>query len=245
MEIVQRESTVLDVDFAAGAAILIDKPKEWTSFDVVAKVRNTLGRKYGVKRFKVGHAGTLDPLATGLLILCTGKGTKQIDSFQVQEKEYLATIKLGASTKTYDAEVEEENLVDASHLQQDDIELAIQQFRGTIDQYPPIYSAIKVKGKALYKYARKGQTVEIKSRSVTIYSFQIEEYNYPYIKASISCSKGTYIRSLAHDLGKSLGCGGYLSDLVRTGIGAYSLSDALSLPALIEQLTDESHSNNR
>ena len=169
----------------------------------------------------------------------------RIESFQLQEKEYLATIKLGATTKTYDAEADEENLVDASHLQQSEIESAVQQFRGTIDQYPPIYSAIKVKGKALYKYARKGQSVEIKSRSVTINSFQIEEYKYPYITASISCSKGTYVRSLAHDLGKVLGCGGYLSDLVRTGIGTYSLSDALSLPVLIEQLTDESHSNNR
>jgi len=245
MEIVQRQSAILEVDFVGGAAILIDKPKEWTSFDVVAKVRNTLGKRYGVKRFKVGHAGTLDPLATGLLILCTGKGTKKIEGFQMQEKAYLATIKLGAITKTYDAEAEEEEQVDATHIPQKEVEIAMQNFVGTIDQYPPIYSAIKVKGKALYKYARKGEAVEIKSRSVTIHSFHLEEFNYPYITASISCSKGTYIRSLAHDLGKTLGCGAYLSDLVRTGIGTYSLEDALSLPVLIQQLTDESQSNNR
>jgi tRNA pseudouridine55 synthase len=245
MQIITSATDINQVDFPSGAAILIDKPKEWTSFDVVAKVRNTLGKRLGIRRFKVGHAGTLDPLATGLLIVCTGKGTKKIEGFQSLEKGYLATIKLGAMTKTYDSEAEEENVVDASHITKDEVEQVMQQFIGPINQIPPIYSAIKVKGKALYKYARRGETVELKPRPVTIHNITIEEYNSPYIKAIVECSKGTYIRSLAHDIGKALGCGGYLSDLVRTSIGIHSLTDAVSLPVLIQQLTDESPSENR
>ncbi len=245
MQIITSHTDISQIDFPAGAAILIDKPKEWTSFDVVAKVRNTLGKRLGIRKFKVGHAGTLDPLATGLLIVCTGKGTKKIESFQSLEKGYMATIKLGAVTKTYDAEAEEEDVVNASHVTQEEIEHAIQRFIGPINQLPPIYSAIKVKGKALYKYARKGETVELKPRPVTIHDMTIDEYAYPYIKATVTCSKGTYIRSLAHDLGQALGCGGYLSDLIRTSIGVHSLTDAVSLPVLIQQLTDESASEDR
>jgi len=245
MQIIKTDTDINQVDFPSGAAILIDKPKEWTSFDVVAKIRNTLGRRLGVRRIKVGHAGTLDPLATGLLIVCTGKGTKKIEGFQSLEKGYAATIKLGAVTKTYDAEAEEENKIDCSHITKEDIEREMQQFIGPINQLPPIYSAIKVKGKALYKYARKGETVELKPRPVTIHNITIQAYTYPYIKVNVDCSKGTYIRSLAYDLGEALGCGGYLSDLVRTNIGIYSLKDAVSLPVFIQQLTDESPSETR
>lgn len=240
MEIVNSISSINSVDFLAGAAILIDKPREWTSFDVVAKVRNTLCKRYGVRKFKVGHAGTLDPLATGLLIVCTGKGTKQIESFQSLEKGYDARIKLGAVTKTYDAEADEEEIVDCAHITTENLQESMQKFMGDIQQIPPIYSAIKVKGKALYKYARRGETVELKARPVTIMEFNLSNFANPFVDTHVQCSKGTYIRSLAHDLGQDLECGAYLSDLRRTAIGEYSITDALSLPTLIDKLTDES-----
>lgn len=229
------------LDFAAGAALLVDKPKDWTSFDVVAKIRNRLSRKLGVKRLKVGHAGTLDPLATGLLIICTGKATKQIESFQGLFKEYTGTIKLGATTKTYDAEGEEENITDCSLINEEKILNSIQQLTGIIQQRPPIFSALKVKGKALYKYARKGEEVEIKTREVTIHEFKVIRYDTPFITVHIRCSKGTYIRSLAHDLGQALGCGAYLADLRRTAIGEHSVAGALSIEEIISQLSDESN----
>lgn len=229
------------LDFAAGTALLIDKPRDWTSFDVVAKIRNRLSRKLGVRRLKVGHAGTLDPLATGLLIICTGKATKQIESFQGLYKEYTGTIKLGATTKTYDAEGEEENIQDCTSIDEHEIRNAIQKFTGVIHQRPPIFSALKVKGKALYKYARKGEEVEIKTREVTIHEFNMMSYESPFIKVHVNCSKGTYIRSLAHDLGQELACGAYLSELRRTAIGEHSVLTALSVEEIISHLSDESN----
>ncbi len=237
--IITKDTALHDLDYLAGVGVLIDKPKDWTSFDVVAKLRNTTGKYLGVRKLKVGHAGTLDPLATGLLILCIGKATKQIEAFQGLPKSYLADMKLGAHTKTYDAEAEEEDVQAVDHLTQDDIEKEIATFRGEISQTPPIYSAIKVKGKALYKYARKGEEVVIKSRTVTIHDYTLKSCELPQIQCEIDCSKGTYIRSLAHDLGQQLGVGAYLSDLRRTAIGPYSVDDALSLPLFIEKLLDE------
>ena len=228
------------LDFLSGVALLVDKPKDWTSFDVVAKLRNGIGKKIGARKLKVGHAGTLDPLATGLLIICVGKATKQIVGFQGMEKGYEGRIKLGATTNTYDDEGEELNQTDASGVSRADIEEQIQQFKGLITQTPPIFSAIKVKGKALYKYARKGETVEIKTREVTVSEYDIMNYENPFIDVNIHCSKGTYIRSLAHDLGQLLQVGAYLAGLRRTFIGEYSVHDALSLPDIIQSLSDES-----
>lgn len=237
--IITKDTELNQIDYLAGVAVLIDKPKDWTSFDVVAKLRNTVGKHLGVRKLKVGHAGTLDPLATGLLILCIGKATKQIEAFQGLYKSYLADIKLGAHTKTYDAEAEEEDVQSTEHIKEVNILKEIESFTGMISQKPPIYSAIKVKGKALYKYARKGEEVVIKSRNVEIHDFILKSCDIPHLQCEINCSKGTYIRSLAHDLGAQLGVGGYLSGLRRTGIGHFSIDDALTLPLFIEKLLDE------
>lgn len=228
-------------DFAAGEILLINKPLDWTSFDVVKKVRNTIRVK------KVGHAGTLDPLATGLLILCTGKFTKRIDEIQGQEKEYTGIIRLGETTPSYDRETEVTETKDISHLTEDEIKAAAQTFVGTIDQIPPIYSAVQIDGKRAYDLARKGKDVELKSRSVTIQAFDITSINGPEVEFKVICSKGTYIRSLAHDLGQKLGVGGHLSKLERTRIGEYKLEDALTIEDIIairkKQLEEADGSN--
>lgn len=219
-------------DFPAGEVLLIDKPLGWTSFDVVKKVRNAIRIK------KVGHAGTLDPLATGMLILCTGRATKTIDSIQGQTKEYIATIKFGATTASYDAELPEENLHDVSSLTRDNIEAAIEQFRGMVIQVPPIYSAVKVDGKRAYEQARKGKEVKLRERTVQVDAFELmEQVEAPHTwKARIECSKGTYIRSLAHDLGQALGVGAYLTGLIRTRIGDYQLENAWKIDDLIDAI---------
>ena len=203
--------------------LLINKPFRWTSFDVVKKVRGILQIK------KIGHAGTLDPLATGLLILCTGKMTKRIDEFQGQEKEYTGKIVLGQTTPSYDLETQPTIAKDISGLTSESIKEATKKFRGLISQIPPIHSAIKVDGKRAYKLARSGQDPKLKAREVTISSFEITSINLPEIEFRIVCSKGTYIRSLAHDLGQALGVGGYLSELCRTRIGDFLLADALTM----------------
>ena len=223
-------------EFLDGQLLLIDKPKTWTSFDVVNKIRYTLRDYTGKKKIKVGHAGTLDPLATGLLIVCTGKSTKRINQVQGLDKEYVATIKLGAETPSYDAETEESHIHDISHLTIDQVEEAMHSFIGQIDQIPPIYSAVKQDGKRLYELARKGEEVEVKSRQVHIHEFEMLENKWPEILAKVTCSKGTYIRSLAHDLGRKLGVGAYLTDLIRTSIGSYQLSAAWNLDEFIAQL---------
>lgn len=206
-----------------GGVVLIDKEKDWTSFDVVAKLRGRTRIK------KIGHAGTLDPLATGLLIVCLGKATKSIQSFQDQTKVYRATVKLGATTRTDDAEAEEEQIRDCSHLQREEIEAAVQSFTGAIQQIPPMFSAIKKGGVPLYKMARKGQEIEREPRSVYIESIDIPDISLPYLTLDVTCSKGTYIRSLARDIGERLGCGGYLADLRRTAIGSYRADNALRI----------------
>ncbi|MHC2992035.1 pseudouridine synthase [Pontibacter sp. HJ8] len=215
-------------NFEAGETLLIDKPLTWTSFDVVKKVRNTLRVK------KIGHAGTLDPLASGLLILCTGKFTKRIDEIQAQEKEYTGTITIGQTTPSYDLETPVSETSDISHLTQEDIKAAANSFVGTIEQVPPIYSAVMVDGKRAYDLARKGKSAELKSRTITIKAFDITHIDGAVVSFKVICTKGTYIRSLAHDLGQKLGCGAHLSSLVRTRIGEYKLEDALSMEDIQE-----------
>ncbi len=230
------QTSIADVDFKAGATILIDKPLEWTSFDVVNKVRYTLKKGLGIKKIKVGHAGTLDPLATGLLILCTGKSTKTIESLQVQQKEYTGEFYIGATTPSYDRETDIDETYDISALTANDLERARKSFVGLIDQKPPIFSAIKKNGKALYKYARAGKQVEIPTRQVNIYDFVLGEMALPIVPFTVGCSKGTYIRSLAFDFGRAVNAGAYLHSLVRTKIGDYSLKDAWNLKQLIEEI---------
>lgn len=218
-------------DFAAGETLLFDKPKGWSSFDLVKKVRNMIHFK------KIGHAGTLDPLATGLMILCTGKHTKTIDTVQAKEKEYEAVIRLGATTQSYDSEHPEENITDVSHLTEAIIAAAMKDFEGEIQQVPPIFSAVQVDGKRAYALARKGKEVTLTPRSVHIYAYKIIDYVSPaHFTVHIRCSKGTYIRSLAHDLGQKLGVGGYLLALKRTKIGNFDLKDAWTLEAFQEEL---------
>lgn len=219
-------------NFTAGQVILIDKPLTWTSFDVVKKIRNQIRIK------KVGHAGTLDPLATGLLILCTGKKTKSIESFMGQEKEYTGTFTIGQTTPTYDLESEPSDALDISSITPENLEAARLNFLGNIDQIPPMHSAIKVAGKRLYEHARKGETIAVKSRSVNISVFELTAINLPVISFKVVCSKGTYIRSLAHDFGAALGVGAHLSALRRTKIGDFSVDDAYTLDELVNLIAD-------
>ncbi len=220
-------------DFTAGQLLLINKPLTWTSFDVVNKVRFVLRKYTGNKKIKVGHAGTLDPLATGLLIVCTGKFTKRIDDYQGMPKAYRATILLGAETPSYDAETDVSTRYDISNISLENVQNAMRGFLGEIDQFPPIYSAIKKEGKKLYEFARLGEEVELKSRKVHVAKYELVENNWPEIVVDIECSKGTYIRSLAHDLGKALGAGAYLTALVRTGIGEFNVADAIDVDEFV------------
>lgn len=224
-------------EYLEGKMLLINKPLTWSSFQVVNKLRYTLVKSLGLpKRFKVGHAGTLDPLATGLLIICTGKLTKQIDTFQAEDKEYTGTITLGATTPTYDLESEPDQIFDISHIDEKQILDVATTFLGEQQQYPPAHSAIKVDGERVYEKARRGEHVELKSRTITIHSFDIEKIAFPDIHFRIRCSKGTYIRSIAHDFGKRLGSGSHLSSLCRTKSGNFDVADAWELPELIEAI---------
>lgn len=215
--------------FLSGEVILIDKPLNWTSFQVVNKVRWMIKTTFGIKKIKVGHAGTLDPLASGLLILCTGKMTKQIEQFMGQEKEYVGTFSLGATTPSYDLETEINQYFPTEHIDKKLLENTLTQFRGTIDQQPPVFSALKKEGKRLYDFAREGKEIKVPSRKVTIQNFEITQINFPKIDFKVNCSKGTYIRSLVHDFGKSLKSGAYLSALRRTRIGEHSLENAIQI----------------
>jgi tRNA pseudouridine55 synthase len=223
-------------EFIDGKLLLVNKPLGWTSFDVVNKLRFTLRKYTRNKKIKVGHAGTLDPLATGLLIVCVGKYTKRINELQGLPKAYRATIKLGAETASYDAETPERETYPLDSITIETVINAMRGFVGEIDQYPPIFSAIKKDGIKLYDLARAGEEVNVESRKVTISKFELVENKWPEIVADIECSKGTYIRSLAHDLGKALDNGGYLTGLVRTSIGQYQLEDALEVEQIIESL---------
>ena len=215
--------------YQEGRVLLIDKPLNWTSFQVVNKIRWLIKQQFSIKKIKVGHAGTLDPLATGLLILCTGKFTKKIETYQAQVKEYTGTITLGATTPSYDLESEIDEKFDISGISEADILKNTQQFLGKIQQQPPIFSALKQNGKRLYEYAREGSKIEIPSRPVTITEFKITKIKLPCIEFRIVCGKGTYIRSLAHDFGKALNNGAHLSSLRRTKIGEFRVEDAISV----------------
>lgn len=226
-------------DFLAGEVLLIDKPLQWTSFDIVKKIKYLLKSKLGIKKIKVGHAGTLDPLASGLLIVCTGKMTKSIPEIQDQDKEYTGIIELGAVTASYDLESEVEPKADPSHLSEKDLIAAAQKLSGTIQQLPPIFSAKKIDGKRAYTLARKGEKPQMKSKEVRIESFEITLVELPEVHFRIRCTKGTYIRSMAHDFGEILGVGGYLKALRRTAIGEYTVDQAITideLQAKLEQL---------
>lgn len=227
--------------FLEGKVLLFDKPLEWTSFDIVRKVRNVTGIS------KVGHAGTLDPLATGLLIVCTGKFTKKINEYMGMEKTYTGTFTIGATTPTYDLESEPVNLKDISHLTADTIKAATTAFTGEIMQVPPIHSAIKKDGQPVYLAARKGIDVQLEARPVTIYAFDIERIEGAVLYFRVVCSTGTYIRSLAHDFGAVLGVGGYMSSLRRTRIGAFDVADAKSIESFGDEIrilrASEGHTN--
>ena len=223
-----------------GQVLLIDKPLTWTSFQVVNKLRWEIRQRFNIKKIKVGHAGTLDPLATGLLIICTGKQTKQIDTYQGQVKEYTGTFTLGGTTPSYDLETEINNTFPTAHITEELLHETTKQFIGEIQQKPPIFSAIKKDGKRLYELARKGETTEIKERTVTVSSFEITKIKLPEVEFRIICSKGTYIRSIAFDYGKALNSGGYLSALRRTKIGNFSVDDAFSIEEFITNLKTNS-----
>ena len=216
--------------FEEGQLLLINKPLRWTSFDAVNKIRNL------VKVKKVGHAGTLDPLATGLLIICTGKFTKKINEYMLQEKEYSGTITLGATTPTYDLESEPENFKPVTNISEIDITQAAKKFVGEIMQVPPAHSAIKVEGKRVYKLARKGGEIKLEPRKILIKDFTITNIEMPVLHFKVICSTGTYIRSLANDLGKELQCGAYLSSLCRTRIGEFRLEDAMTIEAFEKKI---------
>lgn len=217
------------IDPAEGAFFLVNKPLEWTSFDVVNKLR------YILKTKKIGHAGTLDPLATGLLIICAGKMTKRIEEFQGMEKEYTGAITLGQSTPSYDLETLPSVPVAVDHISEEEIRMAAKKFTGIIQQTPPAHSSIKVDGKRAYTLARKGKDPQLKAREVEVKTFEIVSVNKPTVRFRIVCSKGTYIRSLANDLGVALGVGGFLSELCRTRIGNFRLEDAQTIEELQER----------
>ena len=219
-----------------GQVLLIDKPLGWSSFQVVNKLRWLIRKHYNIKKIKVGHAGTLDPLATGLLIICTGKETKNINTYQAQEKEYTGTITLGGTTPSYDLETEIDQTFLTDHLTEKLLHKTTEQFTGEIQQKPPIFSAIKKDGKRLYELARAGETTEIQARTVTVHDFELTRIALPQVDFRISCSKGTYIRSIAHDYGQALKNGGHLSALRRTGIGNFRVENALSIEEFEEML---------
>lgn len=215
---------------------MFDKDLDWTSFDLVQRVRNTLCRKMGIKKMKVGHAGTLDPLATGLLILCTGKSTKLIESFQDREKEYVATLKLGATTPSFDKETEEESAKSYDHVTPDKFDEVLQKFKGETDQVPPLFSAVKVKGKRAFDYARNGEDLKLQPRKIVISNIVTESFDLPYVKIRVTCSKGTYIRALARDIGEALKCGAYLTELRRIRIGEFNVEEAMNIDFFIKNL---------
>lgn len=230
-------------EVVAGKVLLVDKPLEWTSFQAVSKIRYTFQKKLGVRKLKVGHAGTLDPLATGLLIICVGKETKNISEYMGQEKEYVAEIKLGATTPSYDLETEEDGQFPTEHIDLAAIEAVLPQFLGDIQQYPPIFSAIKKDGVRAYEKARAGEEIQMEPRSITIHELEILGFEDGVLRLRVLCGKGTYIRSLAHDLGKALNSGGYLVGLRRTRIGQFSVENAKTpleiVDDFVQQLEDE------
>ena len=227
------------MDFVAGEIIPINKPYTWTSFQIVNKIRYSLSRKYGIKRFKVGHAGTLDPLASGVLLLCTGKATKKIEELQSHTKEYEAEITLGATTPSFDMEHPVDATYPYEHITREMVEETLKQFVGDIAQRPPLFSACKVDGKRAYDLARKGSDMQLEPKQIRIDSIELLECELPKIRIRVVCGKGTYIRSLARDIGIALNSGGYLTDLVRTRIGEYKLENCITPDSFQEWLEQQ------
>lgn len=228
------------MDFIAGEVLYFNKPLDWTSFDLVNKFRYKLTRKLKVKKIKVGHAGTLDPKATGVLIICTGKATKRIDEFQYQTKEYIATLKLGETTPSFDLEKEVDHSYPTDHITCEMVKETLRSFTGTIQQIPPVFSACKIEGKRAYELARKGEEVPLKAKTLTIDEIELLECTLPVIKIRVVCSKGTYIRALARDIGKALQSGAYLIALERTRIGEITLNMCMTpdqIDAFLEEAT--------
>lgn len=224
------------MNFKEGEVLYFNKPLHWTSFDLVGKIRYNICRRIGVKKLKVGHAGTLDPLATGVMIVCTGKATKRIEQFQYQTKEYVATLKLGATTPSFDLEHEIDATYPTEHITREMVEDTLKRFVGTIEQVPPAFSACMVDGKRAYELARKGEDVELKSKTLTIDEIELLEYNMPEIKIRVVCSKGTYIRALARDIGQALNSGAHLTALQRTRVGDVTLDDCMLPETFVEGL---------
>ena len=224
------------MNFESGEILYIDKPLHWTSFDVVNKVRGTLCRSLGVKKLKVGHAGTLDPLATGVMIVCTGKATKRIDELQSGVKEYIATLELGATTPSFDLEHEIDARYPTAHITRQLVDEVLTKFRGEIWQVPPVYSAVKIDGKRAYDYARKAQEVALKPKLLVIDALEALHFELPVLQIRVVCSKGTYIRALARDIGVALGSGAYLTALRRTRVGTATVADCWDIDKLIEKI---------
>ncbi|MFV0366744.1 MAG: tRNA pseudouridine(55) synthase TruB [Mangrovibacterium sp.] len=216
-------------NFQEGEILLFDKELDWTSFDLVRKVRNNLCRALGIKKLKVGHAGTLDPKATGLMILCTGKATKKIESLQAGIKEYVTTLKLGATTPSFDLESEEDAQYPTEHINRELIEQVLEKFRGEQLQTPPLFSAVRVNGKRAYEHARKGDDIKLNAKSIRIGALEVLSFEDNFLELRVVCSKGTYIRALARDIGEALSSGAYLTQLRRTQIGEYQVKNALHL----------------
>ena len=227
------------MNFKEGEVLYFDKPLKWTSFAVVNKIRYHICRKLGVKKIKVGHAGTLDPLATGVMIICTGKATKRIEEFQYHTKEYIATLQLGATTPSFDLEKEIDATYPTEHITRELVEEALQRFIGRIEQIPPVFSACQVDGKRAYDLARKGEDVELKAKTLIIDEIELLECNLPEIKIRVVCSKGTYIRALARDIGEALNSGAHLTGLIRTRVGDVRLEDCLSVESFPEWLDQQ------
>lgn len=229
-----------------GEILSFNKPYEWTSFNVVACVRNLLRRRLKTKKIKVGHAGTLDPLATGVLLVCTGKATKRIEELQSHTKEYIATLKLGATTPSFDKETEEDAVYPTEHITRELLDETLKKFVGSIEQVPPTYSAVKVNGKRAYEFARTGRDVELKAKTLVIDEIEVMCCNLPSkVVIRVVCSKGTYIRALARDIGQALGSGAYLTDLMRTRIGDYRLADCMDIKDFPEWLDKQEIVNNQ
>lgn len=227
------------MSFTEGKILYFNKPLNWTSFALVKRIRSRISRELEIKKIKVGHAGTLDPLATGVMIICTGKATKLIESFQYQTKEYVATIQLGATTPSFDLETEIDQTYPYEHITKEQVEETLKTFIGTIEQVPPAYSACKVNGERAYDLARKGEEVELKPKILVIDDIELIDYQLPVVKVRVVCSKGTYIRALARDIGAALGSGGHLIGLIRTRIGDIRLEDCLEIEQVDEIFNEE------
>lgn len=227
------------MNFKEGEVLYFDKPLKWTSFAVVNKIRYHLCRKLGVKKLKVGHAGTLDPLATGVMIICTGKATKRIEEFQYHTKEYVATLQLGATTPSYDLEKEIDATYPTEHITREQVEETLKRFIGSIEQVPPAFSACKIDGERAYELARKGEEVNLKPKTLVIDEIELLECNLPEIKIRVVCSKGTYIRALARDIGEALDSGAHLTGLIRTRVGDVKLEDCVQVESFTEWLDQQ------